>query len=399
MYPWANARRITPRIKHEKWNTFAVKKTTASIKVAAIAAAALLALTSCATNEPSGNDNANNGDNSSNGDANGSALEGTLNATGASSQDAAQQAWLGEFQNMHNGVTINYQATGSGTGRDNFLSGGQSFIGSDRAFNDDEIAAGGFGSCVTDDIIEIPVYISPVAVIFNLEGIDSLNMTPEVIADIFNNQITNWNDPAIVADNPDVELPDLQISPVHRGDDSGTTGTFTAYLASVVPENWPYEDDDAWPIEGGESAQQTAGVVSAVNQGNGTIGYADASQAGDLGTVAIGNGGEFVPFSSDAASMLVEGSELLDRPSAGDLVFDVDPSAAPAGAYPIALVSYLIACEVYEDAATAELVKEYFTFIVSEEGQALGEEAAGSAPLSSGLRDQVTAAIDLIGAE
>src|SRR5690606_14801806 len=104
------------------------------------------------------------------------ALSGTLNATGASSQDAAEQAWIASFQTANTGVTINYQATGSGTGRDNFLAGSSDFIGSDRAFNDEEIAAGGFGTCATDDIVEVPVYISPVAIIFNLDGVESLNM-------------------------------------------------------------------------------------------------------------------------------------------------------------------------------------------------------------------------------
>lgn len=358
----------------------------------------MLALTACATNENGGSGNGDSNETNGNGGSNGSSLSGTLNATGASSQDAAQQGWSAEFQNMHSGVTINYQATGSGVGRDNFLAGGQSFVGSDRAFNAGEIEKGGFGSCATDDIIEIPVYISPVAIIFNLDGVDNLNLKPAVVADIFNGEITQWNDPAIAADNPDANLPDLMISPVHRSDSSGTSGVFTDYLASAAPDNWPHEPADDWPIAAGESAQGTSGVVQTVTNGNGTIGYADASQAGSLGTVAIEVAGEFVEYSSDAASMLVEASPLAEGRGAGDLVFEVDPAAAPAGAYPIALVSYLIGCEVYEDAATAELVKEYFTYIASEEGQNAAADAAGSAPLSASLRGQLADAIDLIRA-
>lgn len=370
-----------------------IVKFSSTMKVAAVTAASLLILSGCATNEAAPNDDNGNGDNTP-----ASTLAGTLNATGASSQDAAQQAWLGAFQDQHADVTINYQATGSGVGRDNFVAGGQSYIGSDRAFNDEEIAAGGFGSCATDAIIEVPVYISPVAIIFNLEGVESLNLKPSVVADIFNGVITNWNDPAIVADNPDVELPDLAISPVHRSDDSGTSGVFTEYLSAVAPENWPHEPGDEWPISSGESAQGTAGVVGAVTNGNGTIGYADASQAGDLGTVAVEVAGEFVAYSSEAASKLVEASPLADREGAGDLVFEVDPAAAPEGSYPIALVSYLIGCESYEDAATADLVREYMSFVASEEGQQIAADAAGSAPLSDGLRTQVNEAIALIGA-
>lgn len=358
-------------------------------QVGALAAVAALALTSCAANEQPTGDTTTGG----------SELTGMVDATGASSQAAAQQAWIAEFQTANPDVTINYQPTGSGTGRDNFIAGSSAFIGSDRAFNDEEIAEGDFAGCVTPDIVEIPVYISPVALVFNLEGVDSLNLSPETIAHIFNRQITTWNDPAIAADNPDADLPDLDITPVFRGDSSGTTGTFTAYLASVAPDAWPYEDGDEWPVttDPGESAQQTSGVETAVSNGNGTIGYLDASRAGSLGSVAIGVGSGFVPFSSEAASELVASSPLVEGRGAGDLVFDVDPADAPEGSYPIALVSYLIACEQYEDAATADVIREYFTYIASEAGQEAAAAAAGSAPISDDLRSQVNDAVALIG--
>ncbi|MFT4281979.1 phosphate ABC transporter substrate-binding protein PstS [Microbacterium sp.] len=360
-------------------------------QLGAVAAVAALALTGCAANEPAGNGSTNSPGGSS------SALSGTLNATGASSQDAAQQAWIAAFQTANSGVTINYQATGSGVGRDNFLAGGQSYIGSDRAFDDSEIAAGGFGSCASDAIVEVPVYISPVAIIFNLEGIDSLNLDATTVAKIFNGDITKWNDPAIAADNEGVTLPDEAIAPVHRSDPSGTSDIFTGYLASVAPDAWPHEASDEWPLSSGEAAQGTSGVVAAVKAGAGTIGYADASQAGGLGTVAVKVGDEFVPYSSEAAAALVDASPLVEGRSAGDLVFDVDPSAAPAGSYPIALVSYLIACEKYDDANTAAVVKAYFDYVTSADGQKVAADAAGSAPLSDGLREKISAAIDLIG--
>jgi phosphate transport system substrate-binding protein len=361
-------------------------------RLGAVAAVAALSLTACAANEP-----APGGNEPTDGAP---ALSGTVNATGASSQGAAQQSWTAAFQDANGDVTINYQPTGSGTGRDNFLAGSSQFIGSDRAFNAEELEAGGFNTCATDEIVEVPAYISPVAVVFNLEGVEELNLTPDLIGDIFNEQIENWNDPAIAEINEGVELPDLAITPVFRGDASGTTGTFTAYLASVAPEAWPYEDADEWPVDTtrSESAQQTSGVESAVSAGQGTIGYIDASRVGELGSAAVQVGEEFVPFSAEAAAALVSGSPLEEGRGEGDLVFDVDPSAAPAGAYPIALVSYLIGCVEYEDAAVADIVREYFAYIVSEDGQNAANEAAGSAPLSDEIRTQAEAAIEMIGA-
>lgn len=360
-------------------------------RIGAIGAIAALALAGCAANEAPAGDasDAPTSDTAAE-------LSGTIDATGASSQAAAQEAWVAAFQTANTGVTVNYEPTGSGTGRENFLEGGSNFIGSDRAFNDDEIAAGGFGACTTDDIVEVPLYISPVAVAFNIDGVDTLNLDAVTLASVFSGAIANWNDPAIAALNEGVELPDLAISPVHRSDPSGTQETFTTYLESTAPDAWPHEAADVWPIEGGEAAQGTSGVKQAITAGNGAIGFLDASQAGDLGQVHVEVDGEFVAYSAEAASKLVENSPLAEGRGAGDLVFDVDPATATGGAYPIALVSYLIGCEQYEDADVAANVKAYFSYIASAEGQDAGAENAGSAPISDGLRDQVLAAIDLI---
>ena len=357
-------------------------------RIGAVGAVAALALAGCAANEaPAGGSSEEPSE---------STLSGTLDATGASSQTAAQEAWVAAFQTANEGVTINYEPTGSGTGRENFLAGASNFIGSDRAFNAEEITAGGFGTCATDDIVEIPVYISPVAVAFNLEGVDTLNLDAATIAGIFAGTITNWNSEAIATLNPDVTLPDLAITPVHRSDPSGTQETFANYLSATAPEIWTYEVSDEWPIQGGEAAQGTSGVVQAITSGNGTIGFADASQVGDLGQVHVGVNGEFVAYSAEAASQLVEGAALEEGRGEGDLAFDVDPASAADGAYPIALVSYLIGCEQYEDENVATLVKEYFTYVASAEGQDAAAENAGNAPISDGLREKVNAAIDLI---
>lgn len=361
-------------------------------RIGAVGAVAALALAGCAANE-----GGNTGGDSS--DAPTSTLSGTIEATGASSQEAAQQSWVAAFQTANPETTINYTATGSGTGRENFIAGSSNFIGSDRAFNADEIAAGGFGSCTSDEIVEIPVYISPVAVAFNLEGIDELNLDGATIASIFSGAISNWNDPAIAAQNEGVELPDQAIVPVHRADASGTQETFTKYLSAVAPDVWTYEASDEWPLSTGEAGDGTSGVVDAISNGSGYIGFADASRTSELGQVAVQVEGEYVAYSAEAAAALVEASPLEEGRSDHDLAFDVDPAAAPAGSYPIALVSYLIGCVEYDDAETAGLVKAYFEYVASAEGQDAAAEAAGSAPISDSLREQISTAIDAIVTE
>jgi phosphate transport system substrate-binding protein len=366
-------------------NTVNIKR---SGGIAAIALVGALALASCAANEPAGN----------NGDAPASDLSGTIAGAGASSQQSAQEAWVAAFQTANPDVTVEYDPAGSGAGRDQFIAGGVAFAGSDRAFNDEEIAAGEWGSCNADaGIVEIPAYISPIAVAFNLEGVDSLDLDAATIAGIFAGTITTWNDPAIADQNPDVELPATSITAVHRSDDSGTTENFTEYLAAAAPEVWTYEPDGVWPLQGGEAAQGTSGVVDAVTGGTGTIGYMDASRAGDLGTVSVQVGDEYVPFSPEAAAAIVDHSPFVEGRAETDLAIEIDRTSEEAGVYPIVLVSYLIGCVEYTDAEQAELVKAYFEYIISEEGQQVAADAAGSAPISDTLREQASAAVAAIG--
>jgi phosphate transport system substrate-binding protein len=360
-------------------------KTTRFGAIAAIALAGAFALSSCAANETPG------------GDAPESDLAGTLVGIGSSAMGAAQETWISEFQTANPDVTVTYDPAGSGAGRDAFLAGGSDYAGSDRAFKDDELAAGGFAACAPDSgVVELPLYISPIAVIFNVEGVTELNLDAETIAGIFSGTITNWTDDAITSQNEGDELPDLAITPVHRSDDSGTTENFTDYLAQVAPDVWTYEADGVWPLPSGEAAQGTSGVVDAVTNGTGTVGYADASRAGDLGTVAVQVGDEYVPYSPEAAAAIVDASPFAEGRDEFDLAIEVARTSTEAGVYPIVLVAYSIACETYLDEAQGTLVKAYFTYLASPEGQAAAAEGAGSAPISETLFEKVSAAIEVI---
>jgi phosphate transport system substrate-binding protein len=359
-------------------------------RIGAIGAVAALALTACAANEggTTGGSAAPDAE---------SSLSGNLVGAGASSQEVAVQAWSAGFQTANPDVTIDYDPAGSGTGRESFQAGAVNFAGSDRAFDIEEIEAGPFDACAADSgIVELPTYVSPIAVVFNIEGIDTLNLDAATIAGMFAGTITNWNDPAIAALNSDATLPDLPVVPVHRTDDSGTTENFTDYLFAAAPDVWTSEPDGVWPLQSGEGAQGTSGVISAVQGGQGTVGYADASRAEGLGTVAVQVGDEFVEYSPEAAAAIVDASPLEEGRTEGDLAVEIDRTTQEAGVYPIVLVSYMVACEQYEDPAIAELVKGFLSYVASPEGQDEAAAAAGSAPISDTIREQVDAAIALI---
>ena len=328
----------------------------------------------------------------------GPALTGALAGAGASSQTSAIEAWTAGFQTENEGVTINYDPVGSGGGRDQFTAGAAlDFAGSDRAMKPEELTEAAKRCAPGARVVDLPLYISPIAVAYNLKGVDKLNLKPATIAQIFNQKITNWNDAAIKADNPDATLPDLKITPVNRSDDSGTTQNFTDYLAQTAKTDWPYEADGEWPVKGGEAANGTSGVVQAITAGNGAIGYADASQVAELGKVSVGVGSAFVDYTPEAAAAVVEGSPRDDTREEGDVVIKIARDTTSDKEYPVVLVSYTLACTKYADAAKGELVKAFLTYVASEAGQKAAAENAGSAPISDALRTDVQASIDAIG--
>ena len=354
-----------------------------------------LALSSCAANEGGSGAGAAPGTNDG-----GQQLSGTLTGVGASSMASAQETWVAAFQTANPDITVNYSPDGSGAGRDAFAGGGADFAGSDRALDVDELVPDALTKSRCADgakAINLPVYISPIAVIYNLEGVDSLKLDAATVAGIFRGQITKWNDPKITAQNSGADLPSTAITAVHRADDSGTTENFTDYLHTLAPNVWDAEPDGEWPYPGGEAAPQTSGVVDAVTNGTGTIGYADASRAGELGVAEIKVGASYLKYSPEAASAVVDASPRAEdgERSPNDLAFELDRKAE-GEVYPIVLVSYAIACEKYEDPQVAARVKAYLSYVGSAEGQQASAEKVGNAPLSAELSQKVETAANTI---
>lgn len=311
------------------------------------------------------------------------------------------EAWVAEFQNANEGATVTYDPVGSGGGREQFIAGGTAFGGSDAALEEEEgELSKAVARCKPGELIQIPDYVSPIAIVYNLPGVEELKLAPETLAKIFNQEITSWDDQAIAAENPGVDLPDTRITPVNRSDESGTTENFVEYLSEVAPKIWTYEVDGNWPVKGGEAAQGTSGVVEAVGAGEGAIGYADESQAGELGVAKIKVGDEYVEPTPEAAAKILEESPEDQEISKGKYVFafDLDRRTEASGTYPIVLVSYLMACTSYGSASEAELVKGFVEYVISPEGQEAAAENAGSAPISASLRTKVEPAVEAIEA-
>jgi phosphate transport system substrate-binding protein len=356
---------------------------------AAVLSVAALALTACGGNGGSTDESPAAGSGSAPAE-----VSGTLIGGGASSQESAMTAWTDGVTQVHPDLTVQYDPVGSGSGREGFLAGQYSFAGSDAAMDAEEMTAAE-GVCGPEGVFHVPAYISPVAVAFNLEGVDQVNMDADTIAKVFTGEIKTWNDPAIAAQNEGVELPDTAITVVHRADDSGTTENFTEYLAAAAPESWTHDVVETWPAEiTAESAQQTSGVVSLTESTDGAITYADASQIGGLGTVAVKVGEEYVPYSAEAAAAAVEKA----APGEAGAV-ELDRTTTEAGVYPVVLVSYHIFCNQYQDQETADTAKAFGEYVVSEEGQTAAAESAGNAPISDTTRDAALKSIQAISVQ
>lgn len=325
----------------------------------------------------------------------GSGVSGSIAGAGASSQQAAMQAWIAGFSGANSGATVNYDPVGSGGGRTQFTEGGVQFAGTDSYLDEEELPkaqqrCGG-------QVIQVPNYVSPIAVVFKLDGVPNLNLSPGTVAGIFTGQIKTWNDPKIAGDNPGVKLPAVPVTPVHRSDESGTTENFTEFMNKAAPKTWTAKPDGNWPIQGGEAAQGTSGVVGAVGAGNGTVGYADASQAGQLSKANLKLGNQNVAPTADAAAKILEESKRVEGQGPTSFAFDLNRTAT-GGAYPAVLVSYLVACPQYPDKAQADVTKAFLKYVVSPQGQEEAAKAAGSAPLSEKLRAQIAPVIDQIKA-
>jgi phosphate transport system substrate-binding protein len=255
-------------------------------------------------------------------------------------------------KNVAPGVSLNYQSIGSGGGITQFTAKTVDFGASDIYLNDDQEAA------VGAPVLNIPMIHWAVAVTYNLTGVtQALNFSSDTIAGIYLGTITNWNDPAIAADNPGVTLPDLAITVVHRSDGSGTTFNFTSYL-SGVSDTWNSEVGAGtsvnWPT--GAGGKGSEGVTAVVSQTPGAIGYVELSYALQ-NSLPVGNvknaAGNFITPSLQSTTDAVSAA-MPNAPA--DLRFlIVNPPAAFPNAYPIGASTWVLLLKDYSADKQSEI--------------------------------------------
>jgi phosphate transport system substrate-binding protein len=303
------------------------------------------------------------------------------------------------YQTACPGSTINYQPVGSGAGVQAFISGQISFAGTDSAVSGDDLAKASAVCANGGAGINIPLVGGAIAVAYNLEGVDTLALNADTVAGIFANTITKWNDPAIVATNPNATLPDATIAQFHRSDSSGTTDNFTNYLAASAPTTWTYGTGKDWTAPGGQGSKGSDQVIASVTQTPNSIGYVELSYVLDAAgakAAAIDNGGGPVEATSEDAAKTIATAQVTG--TGDDLTLKIDYATKEPGAYPIVLVTYEFTCQSGLPAdKNPALVQAFLTYGASDAGQA-NLVATGYVPITGDLLTKVRAAISSIKA-
>jgi phosphate transport system substrate-binding protein len=377
-----------------KRNTFG-KAVLATVSATAIAG---LTLTACGSDNNAGTSSTAAGSSGAAGASSAAADCGGKNALTAEGSTAQQNA-IAVFNQVWGqkcpGKNLSYNPTGSGAGVTQFIAKQVDFAGSDSALSKDQVDPAA-ARCGGNPAWNLPLVFGPVALGYNVPGVDKLVVNADVLAKIFSGGITTWNDPAIAALNSGATLPATKITPIYRSDSSGTTDNFQKYLGAAAPDSWTKGAGKEFQGGAGEGAQKTAGVVQAVQATEGSIGYVEkgfADQA-KLATAQIDTGSGPVALTDDTAKTAIDSAKFAA--DGNDLKLDLNSLYATkaAGAYPLMLATYEIVCSKGYDADTSAAVKSFLT-VSANDGQA-GLSAAGYVPLPDAFKQRLLTAVKAI---
>ena len=280
-----------------------------------------------------------------------------LTGAGATFPYPIYSKWFSEYSASHPGVQINYQSIGSGGGIRQMTAGLVDFGATDAPATDEQLAPS------KTKLIHLPTVLGAVVPVFNVPGINDIKFSPDVLADIYLNKITYWNDARIKKDNPGVNLPNLKIIVVHRADGSGTTYIFTDYLSKVSKDwaNGPGRGaSPSWPT--GVAGKGNEGVAGYVRQLSGSLGYVELIYAlqnkisyGDVKNAS----GNFIKASIPGVTAAAASVKQMPAD------YRVSITNAPGKeAYPISSFTWILVPLKSSDPAKGKVIKDLLSWIV-----------------------------------
>jgi phosphate transport system substrate-binding protein len=320
----------------------------------------------------------------------------TLKASGSTAQENAMSRFVKAFEQACPGQSVNYTANGSGAGIGEFIGNQTDFGASDSPLNRGEEAQASqrCGSPAWD----LPMVFGPIAVAYNVNGVTSLNLNGPVTAQIFNGQITMWNDAAIGLLNLGVKLPNEPIRVVFRSDESGTTDNFQKYLDTVSAGTWGFPAGKKFNGGVGEGVRGNDGAAAAVKSTEGTISYVEWSfaQAQQLNTAKFITtaGPEPVAISPESVGKTISSAWFISK--GDDLALDTISFYRPnqPGSYPIVLATYEIVCSKYQDSQVAAAVKAFLQSAIGPGQSDLTSH--GYVPIPDALKSRLVSAVNAI---
>ncbi|WIM67305.1 phosphate ABC transporter substrate-binding protein PstS [Corynebacterium breve] len=323
-----------------------------------------------------------------------SGTAGELVGEGASSQKNAMEFFGQQYSANVDGASLAYTSSGSGSGRKNFIAGQVDFAGSDSPLSDDQVEPAK-ERCEGNDAWHLPFVIGPVAIAYNLEGVDEINLSVDSVVKIFKGEITNWNDEQIASENEGVELPDQEIGVVYRSDESGTSDNFQKFLAAASEGAWETEGQQ-FPREVGEGAEGSGGVSTQVSNVPGGITYVEAGYADQqgLGIANIDFGAGPTELSKETVGAALDALEFTSE--GHDMVVDADAlfSQNQEGSYPLILTTYEIVCSAGYDEETKNQVKDFLSVALDSQNETL--EGLGFIPVEGTHAERLKEAVDAI---
>ena len=315
-----------------------------------------------------------------------------IDGAGASFPAPLFQRWFATYNSeVDPNVRVSYQSVGSGAGLEQYINGTVDFGASEAPITDDPDRVESFIEEHGHDPIQVPVTGGFIPFADNIPGVDDreLELSRDTYCGIVTGNITQWDDPAIAEDNPDLDLPSLDILWVHRSDGSGTTFVFTNHIDTVCPD-WEAGAATSvdWPV--GIGGQGNEGVAANIQQEEGAIGYLSYAYASlnDIDVAIIENqAGNMIEPSPETAANALLGEDIPD-----DFALLV-PDPEGEDSYPIVGLVWVMVYEEYDNQETWQATRDVFEWAMGPEGRELTEELL-YLPLPDEVADRVLDHLD-----
>lgn len=364
--------------------------------VLSLLAAGALLLSACGTDDNSASSGRDTALNSAGVQCGGTS---TLKASGSTAQSNAMKRFVTAYQDVCSGKSLDYNGNGSGAGITEFIGKQTDFAGSDSPLNTakGEVAAAK-SRCAGAAAWNLPVVFGPIAVSYNLKGIDNVVLDGPTLGKIFSGAITTWNDPAITTLSPGVSFPATKITVIFRSEESGTSDNFQKYLQVASDGSWTKGAGKSFVGGVGEGAKGNDGTAAAVKSTDGAVTYSEwafaKAQRLQIAAVRTSAGGDAVVLSTDSVAKTIAGAKVMG--TGNDLVLDTTSFYKPTvqGAYPIVLATYEIVCSKYADTATSTAVKAFLQVAIGA-GQR-GLDTNGYIPIPDAFKSKLSAAVNAI---